>query len=74
MSPAPQGVQLYQTEAINSSNEPIAVLKLAAELEVAEAELKAARLKYQYLHAREQAEKGDGNNRPKIEETSYTLG
>lgn len=31
--------------------------KLQAELEVAEAELKAARLKYQYIQAREEAEK-----------------
>jgi hypothetical protein len=30
---------------------------LQAELEVAEAELKAARMKYQYIHAKEEAEK-----------------
>jgi hypothetical protein len=38
------------------SNEPLAVQKLQVELEVAEAELKAARLRYQYIQAREQAE------------------
>lgn len=40
--------------------------KLQAELEVAEAELKAARLKYQYIQEKERAEKqaqvsGDGS-------------
>ena len=39
------------------SNEPLEVQKLQAELEVAEAELKAARLKYQYIQAREAAER-----------------
>lgn len=38
------------------TNEPLAVQKLQAELEVAEAELKAARLKYAYIEAKEQAE------------------
>lgn len=44
-------------EAVSMSNEPLEVQKLQAELEVAEAELKAARLKYQYIQAREAAER-----------------
>jgi hypothetical protein len=49
-------VQIYSIETVNTSNEPLAVQKLQAELEVAEAELKTARLKYQYIQVREQAE------------------
>ncbi|KAJ4983728.1 hypothetical protein SVAN01_10763 [Stagonosporopsis vannaccii] len=44
--------------AVSASNEPLDVQKLQAELEVAEAELKAARLKYQYIQAKETAEQG----------------
>jgi hypothetical protein len=44
-------------EAVSMSNEPLEVQKLQAELEVAEAELKAARLKYQYIQAKEVAER-----------------
>lgn len=44
-------------EAVSMSNEPLEVQKLQAELEVAEAELKAARLKYQYIQAKEAAER-----------------
>lgn len=44
-------------EAVNASNEPLEVQKLQAELEVAEAELKAARLKYQYIQAKEAVER-----------------
>jgi hypothetical protein len=47
---------MYPIETADTCNEPVAVQKLQAELEVAEAELKAARLKYQYLQAKEQAE------------------
>lgn len=47
---------MYPIEDADTSNEPLAVQKLQAELEVAEAELKTARLKYQYLQAKEQAE------------------
>ncbi|KAH6612732.1 hypothetical protein C7974DRAFT_84508 [Boeremia exigua] len=43
-------------DAVNASKESLEVQKLQAELEVAEAELKAARLKYQYIQAREAAE------------------
>ncbi|KAF1942719.1 hypothetical protein EJ02DRAFT_160242 [Clathrospora elynae] len=61
VSPGPHGANMYAVEAANpSSNEPLAVQKLQAELEVAEAELKAARLKYQYIQAREQAEEKYG--------------
>ncbi|KAJ8107818.1 hypothetical protein OPT61_g8598 [Boeremia exigua] len=41
---------------VDSSGESLEVQKLQAELEVAEAELKAARLKYQYIQAKEAAE------------------
>lgn len=46
-------------DAVNASKEPLEVQKLQAELEVAEAELKTARLKYQYIQAKEAAG-GDG--------------
>lgn len=55
-TPASHGAQPDYMNEVNASNEPLAVQRLAAELEVAEAELKAARLKYQYIQAREQAE------------------
>ncbi|KAL1793180.1 hypothetical protein ACET3X_008162 [Alternaria dauci] len=55
-SPGPQGGHLYPIEIMDTSNVPVGVQKLQAELEVAEAELKAARLKFQYLQAKEQAE------------------
>ncbi|KAF9692550.1 hypothetical protein EKO04_009607 [Ascochyta lentis] len=42
-------------DAVNTSNEPLEVQKLQAELEVAEAELRAARLKYQYIQAKKAA-------------------
>lgn len=44
------------THSIDTSKEPLAVLRLQAELEVAEAELKTARLRYQYIQAKEMAE------------------
>ncbi|KAF1929870.1 uncharacterized protein M421DRAFT_4300 [Didymella exigua CBS 183.55] len=44
-------------EAVSASNEPLEVQKLQAELEVAEAELRAARLKYQYIQAKEATER-----------------
>jgi len=56
VSPALPGAQPDLIEAVNASSEPLSVQRLAAELDVAEAELKAARLKYQYIQAREQAE------------------
>ncbi|KAF2854760.1 hypothetical protein T440DRAFT_464904 [Plenodomus tracheiphilus IPT5] len=56
VTPAPHSAQPDYMAEVNASNEPLAVQRLAAELEVAEAELKAARLKYQYIQAREQAE------------------
>lgn len=55
-TPGPPRAQLYTFEEDAISEEPLAVQKLQAELEVAEAELKAARLKYQYIQAREKAE------------------
>lgn len=45
-------------DAVNTSNEPLEVQKLQAELEVAEAELKAARLKYRFIQAKEASERG----------------
>lgn len=65
-SPGPSTAHMYNVELDPASNEPLAVQKLQAELEVAEAELKAARLKYQYIQAKEQAEQealyGDGRH------------
>lgn len=43
---------------MSASSESLAVQKLQAELELAEAELKAARLKYQYIQAKEADELG----------------
>lgn len=43
--------------AVSASKEPLAVQKLQAELEVAEAELKSARLRHQYIQAKEAAER-----------------
>ncbi|KAI8935812.1 hypothetical protein NX059_007329 [Plenodomus lindquistii] len=56
MTPAPRATQPEYMQEVDDSSEPLAVQRLAAELEVAEAELKAARLKYEYIQAREQAE------------------
>jgi hypothetical protein len=42
---------------VDNSTVPVSVQKLQAELEVAEAELKAARLKHTYLEAKEAAER-----------------
>ncbi|KAH8726344.1 hypothetical protein GQ44DRAFT_771523 [Phaeosphaeriaceae sp. PMI808] len=58
MSPVPlQAPSISDiAKAVARSDEPLAVQKLQAELEVAEAELKAARLKYEYIQAKEQAE------------------
>lgn len=61
LSPGPRAGSTCDADA---SNESLAVRKLQAELDLAEAELKAARLKYQYIQAKEQAEArqmhGDG--------------
>lgn len=56
MSPAPGGTPAHTAESEASSNLPIGVQRMHAELEVAEAELKAARAKFQYLAAKEKAE------------------
>jgi hypothetical protein len=53
---------------------PVGVQKLQAELEVAEAELKAARLKHQFLAAKEAAEKdakSDKSNKRKAPATMH---
>ncbi|KAI1664651.1 hypothetical protein L13192_10770 [Pyrenophora tritici-repentis] len=55
VSPGSSTAHVYNMELEPASNEPLAVQKLQAELEVAEAELKAARLRHQYLQAKEQA-------------------
>ncbi|KAJ4346298.1 hypothetical protein N0V95_005508 [Ascochyta clinopodiicola] len=58
-SPTPQALTRSDiADAVNTSNEPLEVQKLQAELELAEAELRAARLKYQYIQAKEAAGKG----------------
>lgn len=56
MSPAPAHLSSVIAESIDSSDQPLAVQKMEAELEVAEAELKAARLKFLYCKAKEEAE------------------
>ncbi|KAH7077165.1 hypothetical protein FB567DRAFT_143635 [Paraphoma chrysanthemicola] len=57
MSPAPFRAPSAIAEAVDASDQPLHVQKMAAELEVAEAELRTARIKMQYIEAREQAEK-----------------
>ncbi|KAH7355867.1 hypothetical protein BKA66DRAFT_515866 [Pyrenochaeta sp. MPI-SDFR-AT-0127] len=47
----------FTSDAIGTCTEPLAIQTLQAELEVAEAELRAARLKYKYIQARAAAEK-----------------
>ncbi|KAF3005822.1 hypothetical protein E8E13_008183 [Curvularia kusanoi] len=44
-------------DAVNASSEPLEVQRIQAEVELAEAELKAARVKYQYIQAKEAAER-----------------
>lgn len=56
MSPAPPRATSLIAESVDTSDQPLHVQKMQAELEVAEAELKAARLKYAYTQAKEQAE------------------
>jgi hypothetical protein len=68
MSPAPP-----RAPSVNTSDQPLAIQKMQAELEVAEAELKAARLKYQYIHAKEQAEKEAKYGGSGKEATPYAL-
>lgn len=70
LSPGPQDGPLCD---VDNSNEPLAVQKLQAELEVAEAELKAARLKYQYIQAKEQAENRGSNGNDGAEEANHTF-
>jgi hypothetical protein len=55
-SPAPPRATSLIAESVDTSTQPLHVQKMQAELEVAEAELKAARLKYAYTQAKEQAE------------------
>lgn len=56
-------------DPVDTSGQPIAVQKLQAELEVAEAELKTARVKWQYLQVKEQMEQETmygGNGTPEM--------
>jgi hypothetical protein len=74
MSPAPARLSSAIVEEVNNSNVPVGVQKLQAELEVAEAELKAARLKHQFLAAKEAAEKeakSDKSNKKKAPATMH---
>jgi hypothetical protein len=74
MSPAPARLPSAIVEEVNNSNVPVGVQKLQAELEVAEAELKAARLKHQFLAAKEAAEKdakSDKSNKRKAPATMH---
>ena len=70
LSPGPQGDPLRD---VDTSSEPLAVQKLQAELEVAEAELKAARLKYQYIQAKEQAENRGAKGNEGAEVATHTF-
>jgi hypothetical protein len=54
ISPAPPRSLIAET--VVTSDEPLHVQKMHAELELAEAELRAARIKFAYIQAREQAE------------------
>jgi hypothetical protein len=73
MSPGPLRAPSAIAEAVSSSDQPLHVQKMAAELEVAEAELKAARLKYQYIQAKEQAEVEARDGRFGTEGTPRTI-
>ena len=73
MSPGPLRAPSAIAEAVSSSDQPLHVQKMAAELEVAEAELKAARLKYQYIQAKEQAEVEARDGRVGTEGTPRTI-
>jgi hypothetical protein len=57
MSPGPARIRSAIVDEVVACPEPLHVQKVAAELELAEAELKAARLKYAYIEAKEEAEK-----------------
>jgi hypothetical protein len=56
MSPAPARGRSTIADTVALSNEPREVQKLQAELELAEAELRAARLRNEFIQAKEQAE------------------
>ena len=73
VSPGPQGPRSYTFDTVAASPESLAVQKLQAELEVAEAELKAARLKYQFIQAKEVAEKDARGSRAGTETEFHTL-
>ncbi|KAL6709715.1 hypothetical protein ACN47E_001144 [Coniothyrium glycines] len=68
-APIPAHVQ-----AVDNSTEPLAVQKLQAELELAEAELRAARLKYAYIQAKEQAEQETYDGRKNDIGSGYDFG
>ncbi|KAF1829752.1 hypothetical protein BDW02DRAFT_509169 [Decorospora gaudefroyi] len=73
LSPGPSGVEMYSIETAMASNEPLAVQRLQAELEVAEAELKTARLRHQYLQARAQAEQEADHSGTDTQNLSHTF-
>jgi hypothetical protein len=62
MSPAPSRAPSAIIDAVNASDQPLHIQKMQAELEVAEAELRTARMRYEYLNAREQAEKNTNDD------------
>jgi hypothetical protein len=63
MSPNPPRAPSAVIDTVNASDQPLHIQKMQAELEVAEAELRTARVRYEYINAREQAEKYAKNGR-----------
>ncbi|KAF1920124.1 hypothetical protein BDU57DRAFT_463758 [Ampelomyces quisqualis] len=64
MSLAPFRVPATIAAAVDNSDQPLEVQEMAAELEVAEAELNAARLRHSYIRAKKQAEAEAKYGRP----------
>lgn len=76
-SPYPPQRGSYVANSIENSNEPLDAQKLQAELETAEAELKVARLRLQYIEAKEKQERANGDTNydgPGSVEAPYVLG
>jgi hypothetical protein len=73
MSPGPSHVPAFIRDEVDASNEPLEVQKMKAELEVAEAELKAARLRHEYVQAKERAEKEAKYGKPNANLTPHVF-
>lgn len=64
MSPTPFRVPANIAAAVDNSDQPLEVQEMAAELEVAEAELNAARLRHSYIQAKKRADAEAKYGRP----------